>query len=68
MDAALAIASICASLTLGTIAIWMLTRLVRTIAELRGITSGLNDMLRWAAGRVVASEPSAPRVREVGPG
>ena len=67
MHAALAITAISASLTLGTIAVWMLTRLVRTIAELRGITTGLNDTLRWAASRVVAADSSAPGAHELGP-
>jgi membrane-bound ClpP family serine protease len=54
VDAALAIVSIAFSVTLGGLAVWMLTRLVRTIRALRGITTGMNDVMRWAAGQVIA--------------
>ncbi len=64
MQAALAIVSILAMASIGGVAVWMLTRLARTICELRGITAGLHDALRWSAGRVAAAEPSS---QEPGP-
>ena len=45
--------------SIGGVAIWMLTRLARTIGELRGVTTGLHDVLRWSAGRASAADPSA---------
>jgi len=51
--------SILAMASIGGVAIWMLTRLARTIGELRGVTTGLHDVLRWSAGRASAADPSA---------
>lgn len=50
MDAALALVTIAVMLTLGCVAFALLTRLLTTIRELRGVTTGLNDTLRWAVG------------------
>lgn len=57
MSAAAALMSIAISATLGTLAVWMLTRLVRTIRELRSITTGLNDVMRWTVGQIAADPP-----------
>ncbi len=60
MDAALALVTIAAMLALGTIAALLLTRMFKTIRDLRGVTTGLNDTMRWAIGQV-SSEPAAGR-------
>jgi len=53
MDAALAVVTIAISLSVGGLALFLLTRLFRTIVELRKITVGLHDVLGWAAGHVL---------------
>ena len=58
MDAALAVLTIGVMAGLGAIAFLLLTRMLGTIRELRGITAGLNDTMRWAVGRV-SSQPAA---------
>lgn len=59
MDAALAVTAIVVAVALATLAAFVLARLIRTIAQLRRITLGLNDVMRWAIGRM-PSEPPAP--------
>jgi hypothetical protein len=58
VDAALAVLTIGVMAGLGAIAFVVLSRMLGTIRELRGITTGLNDTLRWAVGQV-SSEPAA---------
>ena len=58
VDAALAVLTIGVMAGLGAIALHLLTRMLGTIRELRGITTGLNDTMRWAVGQV-ASQPAA---------
>lgn len=60
MDAVLALATIAVMLSLGGISALLLTRMLKTIRELRGVTTGLNDTLRWAVGQV-ASEAAPGR-------
>lgn len=59
MDIALAITAIVVALALAILAACALARLIKTIIELRKVTIGLTDVLRWTVGRV-SSQPSAP--------
>ena len=61
MDAALALLAIAAMAALGVVALALLTRMFRTIRDLRGVTTGLNDTLRWAVGQVSARGGGASR-------
>lgn len=54
MDTALALLAIASMLALGAIAFLLLTRMLKTIRDLRGVTTGLNDTMRWAVGQVAA--------------
>jgi hypothetical protein len=56
MDAVLALVTIAAMVALATISGLLLTRMFKTIRDLRGITTGLNDTMRWAVGQVSAAE------------
>jgi hypothetical protein len=56
MDLALPLVTIAAMLALAVLAGVLLARLLKAIVELRGITIGLHDTLRWALGRVAAAE------------
>jgi hypothetical protein len=58
VDAALAVLTIGVMAGLGAIAFLLLTRMLGTIRELRGIATGLNDTMRWAVGQV-SSGPAA---------
>ncbi len=60
MDVALALLAIAAMLTLGAVAFLLLTRMIKTIRDLRGVTTGLHDTLRWAVGQVAANPASSP--------
>ncbi|MDX6681215.1 MAG: hypothetical protein QOG94_1254 [Solirubrobacteraceae bacterium] len=53
MHAALAVVSIAVALAVGAVALFLLTRMFRTIVELRKVTVGLHDVLGWAAGNVL---------------
>ncbi len=53
MDVAVALVSLLGAVTLAVLAARLLTRLVKTIVELRKITIGLHT-LRWALGNVAA--------------
>jgi hypothetical protein len=53
MDAALAFITIATAVTVGVISVFLITRLVKTIRDLRHITVGLNDVLGWAVGNVL---------------
>jgi hypothetical protein len=64
MDALLALLTIAVMLALGVIAFLLLTRMLSTIRQLRGITTGLNDTMRWAVGQVAAEQRDA-RERKV---
>jgi hypothetical protein len=55
MDTVLALAAIGAMLTLGALAFLLLTRMLKTIRDLRGVTTGLHDTMRWAVGQVAAN-------------
>lgn len=57
MSVALAITAIAIAIALASLAAVALARLIRTIVELRRITLGLNDALRWAVGHV-SSDPA----------
>ena len=65
MDVALVLVTIAAMLTLGAFAFLLLARMLKTIRELRGITSGLHDTMRWTLGQV-AADRSPPAARERG--
>ncbi len=60
MDTALALMTIAMMTSLAAVAGLLLTKLFRTIRELRGVSHGLNDTLRWAVGEAVSS-PAASR-------
>ncbi len=66
MDAALALLMIAAMLMLGAIAFVLLTRMVKTIRDLRGVTTGLHDTMRWAVGQVAAADTASRRQAAVG--
>jgi hypothetical protein len=54
MDTVLALATIAVMVSLGAVSALLLTRMFKTIRDLRGIATGLNDTLRWAVGQVAA--------------
>lgn len=56
METALALLAIAAMATLGVVAFMLLTRMFKTIRDLRGVTTGLHDTMRWAVGQVSAAE------------
>jgi hypothetical protein len=58
MDAVLAVATLLGTVTLAVTAVWLLTRLIKTIVELRRITTGMHVVLGWTLGQVL-SDPSA---------
>jgi hypothetical protein len=60
MDAMLALVTIAGMVALTTISGLLLTRMFKTIRDLRGITTGLNDTMRWAIGQVSATERNGP--------
>jgi hypothetical protein len=60
MDAMLVLLTIALMASLGAVAFVLLVRMFKTIRDLRGITTGLNDAMRWALGRV-ASDRSTDR-------
>ena len=60
MDTIFALLTIAVMTSLGAVAFVLLTRMFKTIRELRGVTTGLNDTMRWAVGQV-AAEPARPR-------
>jgi hypothetical protein len=60
VDIALAVVTIATAVAVGVISVFLLTRLVKTIVELRRITVGLNDVLGWAAGRVLRDPYDGP--------
>jgi hypothetical protein len=60
VDIALAVVTIATAVTVGVISVFLLTRLVTTIVELRRITVGLNDVLGWAVGRVLSDPCDGP--------
>ncbi|MDX6719957.1 MAG: hypothetical protein QOJ63_2211, partial [Solirubrobacteraceae bacterium] len=45
MDAVLAVATLLGTVTLAVTAVWLLTRLIKTIVELRRITTGMHVVL-----------------------
>jgi hypothetical protein len=57
MDAMLAVLTIGVMLALGTISALLLKRMFRTIRDLRGVSTGLNDTLRWAVAQVASDAP-----------
>jgi hypothetical protein len=58
MDAVLALVTIAVMTSLAAVAALLLRRMFRTIRDLRGITTGLHDTMRWAVGQVAAAERS----------
>ncbi|MDX6678997.1 MAG: hypothetical protein QOE31_3049 [Solirubrobacteraceae bacterium] len=75
MDAALAVITITTAVTVGVISVFLITRLVKTIRDLRYITVGLNDVLGWALGNVLGEsrdgrvvDGSVAGTRKLGPG
>jgi hypothetical protein len=75
MDAALAVITIATATTVGVIAVFLITRMVKTIRDLRHITVGLHDVLGWAVGNVLGEARRASAVdatvsgtRELDPG
>ena len=76
MDAALAFITIATAVTVGVIAVFLITRLVKTIRDLRHITVGLNNVLGWAVGNVLREPRSDTGIvdgtvagtRKIGPG
>jgi len=61
MDAFLAVVTLLGTVTLAILAGWLLTRLIRTVAELRKITTGMHAMLGWTVGQVLADPPGVDR-------
>lgn len=61
MDTALALVMIAAMLTLGAIAFLLLARMLKAIRDLRGVTTGLHDTMRWAVGQVSAADAAGRR-------
>jgi hypothetical protein len=64
VEIAVALLTIAAMLTLGALSFLLLMRMLRTIRDLRGITTGLHDTMRWAVGQVAAQPPAHGRGRE----
>ncbi len=64
MEVALALLTIAAMVTLGALSFLLLMRMLRTIRDLRGITTGLHDTMRWAVGQVAAQPPVRGRAHE----
>jgi hypothetical protein len=60
MDTVFAVLTIAVMLSIGTIAGVLLTKMFKTIRDLRGVSTGLNDTLRWAVGRVAADPAQRP--------
>jgi hypothetical protein len=60
MNSVVAISSIVVASTVAIVGAFLLVRLIRTMLELRKVTTGLNSALGWALGHV-AAEASAPR-------
>jgi hypothetical protein len=71
MGSVVAAASIVTAVTVAIVGSLLLVRLVKTMLELRKVTTGLNSVLGWALGHVLA-EPSSPtavvETRKLGPG
>jgi hypothetical protein len=59
MNSVVAISSIAVAGTVAVVGSFLLVRLIRTMLELRKVTTGLNSALGWALGHV-AAEASAP--------
>lgn len=59
MNSVVAISSIVTAGTVAIVGAFLLFRLIRTMLELRKVTTGLNSALGWALGHVTA-EASAP--------
>lgn len=60
MHSVVAISSILTAVTVAIVGGFLLFRLIRTMLELRKVTTGLNAALGWALGHVSA-EANAPR-------
>jgi glucose uptake protein GlcU len=71
MNSVVAISSIVAASTVAIIGAFLLFRLIRTMLELRKVTTGLNSALGWALGQVSAeanaSRPAAGQTRQLLP-
>lgn len=53
--------TIAAMLSLAAFAGVLLTRMLKTIRDLRGVTTGLNDTLRWTLGKLAAESSATGR-------
>jgi glycerol-3-phosphate acyltransferase PlsY len=60
MDAVLAVVTLLGTVTLAVMAVWLLTRLIKTIVELRKITTGMHVVLGWTIGQVLADPVAHP--------
>jgi hypothetical protein len=60
MDAVLAVATLLGTVTLAVLAVWLLTRLIKTIVELRRITTGMHLVLGWTLGQVLGDPAIRP--------
>lgn len=71
MGSIVAIVSIATALTVAILASFLLVRLIKTMLELRKVTTGLHSVLGWALGHVLAEANSPTAVvesRKLGPG
>jgi hypothetical protein len=59
MNSVVAISSIVTASTVAIIGTFLLFRLIRTMLELRKVTTGLNSALGWALGHVSAEANAA---------
>ena len=66
VDAAIPVVTIATVLTAGAISVFLLTRVFRTIVELRKITVGLDDVADWLVGNAVHESPARPVVQCAG--
>jgi hypothetical protein len=60
VDAVLAVATLLGTVTLAVIAVLLLTRMIKTILELRKITTGMHVVLGWTLGQVLADPAARP--------
>lgn len=60
MDAVLAVVTLLGTMTLAVLAVWLLTRLIKTIVELRRITTGMHVVLGWTIGQVLGDPTTGP--------
>ncbi len=66
MDLLLALVTVGTMLALGAFAFFVLTRMLKMIRDLRGVTTGLHDTLRWSVGQIAADRCAPSRDRPPG--